>query len=50
MIKISRAVSGRNIPGFKDYWRPKLLNSISRKATDPKIYAWLWWNILVERG
>ena len=23
---------------------PHLLNSISRKKSDPRIYRWLWWN------
>jgi len=46
-IKISKAKSGRRIPGIKYYWKPKLLNSITRKKEDPRIYAWFWWNIAI---
>jgi hypothetical protein len=30
------------------YFKPEMLNSISRNENDPKIYKWLWWYIAIE--
>lgn len=29
------------------YFKPVMLNSITRGNNDPKIYKWLWWYIAI---